>query len=172
MITIFDILPIAGFIFGAIFFAQYGQQHFGVSGGAVGLLLGGAAGFAIGKATWFLTWRIANIEGKSDKELRGILDSDKYFIYHLALAVLMSRGENIDQYKKKLIALLSAQEHDRRLFGWRALGFAFPELARQCPDYNPGDSVSECREKAKRFESVNKISDNEKQPIDGSSKST
>jgi len=135
--TIFHVFELAGIGLGLYWGAHYGYAHFGMTGGIVGAILGVVAGLFVGRIPFLLAWRTLNIEKKSTEQLREIFKQDQYYIFHLALAALMARGEDVTPEKPRILDLLLSDASDRRRFGWGSLQVAFPELAAQLPEFDP-----------------------------------
>lgn len=153
--TIFHVLEFVGWIGGAVIGFHYGHHLFGTYGGVLGCIVGLVIGHVAGKLPFLIAWSCLNIKNKSTADLRKILDGDQYYIYHLALASLMARGEDITCYKDKLLALLGGPDEDKRRFALGSLKLAFPELAMQVRDFNPGDRTEVCAAKVKAIIDAN-----------------
>lgn len=135
--TLFDVLQFAGWICGAILGAKFGHSYFGTTGGVVGGIVGLIIGHFVGRLPFVLAWAALGIKRKSPTELRQILDGEQYFIYHLALAGLMAKGEDIEMYRPKIINMLTSSESAQREFAWGCVCLAFPDIASQLKDYDP-----------------------------------
>lgn len=48
----------------------------------------------------------------------------------------MARGLNITCEKNRVLDLMLSPELDRRRFGWQCLQIAFPEIARELPNFD------------------------------------
>lgn len=153
MITIFDIFAFALCIAGVAPGAVLGGHYFGTAGAIIGGLIGGYLGLVIGRLPGIISklWVLRQFDRKTSDELRQVIRSRQYYIYHLAFAQLMARGEDIQQERTYLFDLLSSDATDQRLFGWRTLQSAFPEIAAQIPDYDPNASTEACRNKAQQL---------------------
>ena len=150
--TLFDILQFIGWIGGALLGLTYGRELFGDVGAWAGGILGLVAGHFVGRAPFLLAWRSLAIEKKSTEELREIIAGDQYFIYHLALAALMARGENVDQHQQKLLEMLQCDDEDKRKFAWCSFQLAFPELAKLIPEYDPFAETECCRNQVQHLD--------------------
>ena len=147
--TLFDVLQFAGWIFGAILGAKYGQNWFGTTGGVIGGIVGLIIGHFVGRLPFILAWAALGIKRKSPSELRKILDGEQYFIYHLALAGLMAKDEDIEMYRPKMVNMLMASNSDERKFAWGCVCLAFPDIASQLKDYDPLKKTEICQEQVK-----------------------
>ena len=127
--TIFDILAVSIPLVGARVGWIYGFQHRAVYGGYLGGFTGFAVGLILARLPLFLALRWAGFERKTSQQHEAILESDQYYIYHLALENLMSRGEDVSKFKPRILALLQSEDPDRRRFGWNCLQLAFPPEA-------------------------------------------
>jgi len=88
-----------------------------------------------------------NIQCKTTEELRTILLGDQFQFFHLAIATLAARGEDIQKERDCVLKLLTSDNFAARVCGWRILLLFFPEVAKQIADYQPKDSVEVCRTK-------------------------
>jgi len=137
MFTIFDLFQLLFPLIGLVYGFTTGQRYFGLLGGVGGALLGLAVGFVAGRLPFLIAWRSANFGGKSTDQLRQFFQNDQYFVFHLALAELLSRGEDVSSEKERIIDLLASDSLDRRRFGWASLQIAFPTLAEEILGFDP-----------------------------------
>ena len=80
--------------------------------------------------------------------MKAVVDEKEWtFIQTLALLNLQLRGEEVQVYLPRVIALLESDNSRTRLFGRDALRWVFTKLAVQINDYDPFASVEECRRK-------------------------
>jgi len=149
MFTVFDFFELFGPLVGAFIGATRGFHYFGLAGGIGGAILGLVIGFIAGKLPFLLAWAILNIKGKSTAKLRRVFQDDQYYIYHLALASLMARGEDISAEKNIIVALLASDEADRRRFGWGSLQLGYPDLAAQLEGFDAEKPSAEHIERVK-----------------------
>lgn len=151
--TIFHVIAFTLCITGFIQGAAFGQRYFGTAGGIIGVLVGGYLGLLVGRLPGFLStrWLLRRLDRQSSEELRQIIRNRQYYIYHLAFAHLMARGEDIQSERSYVLDLLSSDTADQRMFGWRTLQFACPEIAAQISDYDPAASTDVCRTKAQQL---------------------
>lgn len=147
--TLFDVLQFAGWIFGAMIGAKYGHIYFGNTGGVIGGVIGLVIGHFVGRLPFVLAWAALGIKRKSPTELRKILDGEQYFIYHLALAGLMAKGEDIEMYRPKMVNMLMSLNSDERKFAWGCVCLAFPDIASQLKGYDPLKKTEICQEQVK-----------------------
>lgn len=148
MFTLFDALEISAIGIGMIIGAKHGYVVFGTTGAVMGSVIGGGIGFLAGRLPWVLGSRWVNrrYAADSNERLRERLRSGKeYFVSHILLAHLMSRGENVADELPCIVALINSEYVDRRHFGWAALKLAFPDRAQKIASYQPSDSTEKCR---------------------------
>jgi hypothetical protein len=156
MFTLFHVLVLAGFLFGAMLGVRAGSALFGTVGGVVGGILGAVVGGVIGRIPELLVLRslARDLTAKSTAELRDHLHSPNCFTPNVVLLELRRRGEDIRQHLPVVLDLLASEDTGRRGHGWAALASAFPELVEKIRDYRIGDSVDECRRKTEILRNV------------------
>lgn len=149
MFTLFQVLILAGLVFGAMFGARVGSMLLGTIGVVFGGIVGAVAGIMLGRIPELLVLRSLKRElgGKTTAELRAYLRAPDYLTPNFVLLELRSRDEDIRCDLPIILDLLAADNVGRRNSGWAALTSAFPELVEQVRDYRIGDSVDECRRK-------------------------
>lgn len=153
MLTIFHIIALVAAIAMLSLGYKAGEFYFGTAGGIAGAVVGGLVGLVIGRLPGILAtkWLLGSLERKSSEELRKMIRNDRFYVYHLVFAQLMARGEDIQPERDRVLELLSSGERDRRVSGWHTLRFAFPEIADQIQDFEPGAPVEECRAKVRQL---------------------
>jgi len=149
MFTIFHLLVLVGFVYGAIFGAHAGSALCGTVGGVVGAIAGCIVGVCVGRIPGFLTllWLARGLRSKSTSELKSDLRSESCVTPNCVLLELQRRGENIRPELPVVLDMLISENVGRRGLGWAALTSAFPDLAKQIQDYRIQDSVDDCRKK-------------------------
>jgi hypothetical protein len=129
VITAFDVIQWAAIFAGGYGGYALGSKHFGLFGGIGGGVVGLIAGYFLGRLPFLIAWRSLGIRHKSTEELKSIFQRDQFFIFHLALAELISRGVDVSGEKLRVLDLLLSAASDRRRFGWGSLQIAYPDLA-------------------------------------------
>ncbi|HVF85807.1 MAG TPA: hypothetical protein VM821_07475, partial [Abditibacteriaceae bacterium] len=135
MFTIFDCFQLIGRILGIFCGFTMGQRHFGLVGGMAGAILGLIIGFYLGSLPFIVCYTAFGT--RSTKRLRQCFGKDQYYIFHLALANLMSRGEDVSCYKGQIVKLLASDNLDRKKFDWASVQVAYLDGAEQLTDFNP-----------------------------------
>ena len=149
-LTLFVLLVLIGTTMGIVWGAMAGHHWFGRVGAIAGAIVGGCLGFFIGSLPDYLLKEhmFKSMQKKSNAELRAVVDEKEWtFIQTLALMNLHLRGEEVQTYLPRVIALLESDNSRTRLFGRDALRWVFTELAVQIDDYDPFASTEECRRK-------------------------
>lgn len=132
---------------------QVGLRYFGIPYTIIGAAIGGLLGFIIG----FLPGHFARehmfreMQKSSNEELKAKLEHPLWSFYQtLALLNLHLRGEDVQPYLPRVLALLESEDSVTRLFGRDALALAYTPLAKQLHDlgYDPHASTEDCRVKA------------------------
>jgi hypothetical protein len=151
--TCFDVFHVLIVLAGLFLGGAAGYARFGTIGAVAGCVLGGILGFLAGRVPFALAlgWTMRGFSRQSTERLRERLAS-QYYISHVILAELMSRGEDIRVDLPVILALLRSDLFDERRFGFHSLKLAFPEVASRLADYNPADSTESCREKVARID--------------------
>jgi hypothetical protein len=151
--TLFHLFVLLGIGTGLALGIAGGAKLFGFGGGVVGALAGGYAGFIIGRLPelWVMRSLARRLISKPSGELRAYLRQPDCLIPNIVLLELERRGEDISQELGVVLDLLVSEDATRRGHGWAALDSAFPEHARQIPDYRVGDTVEDCRRKTERL---------------------
>lgn len=113
MITLFDFLEIAGVICGGCIGFRLGELFDGNVGGVIGIVGGCAIGWILGHLPfitgfWFLrgSFKRANVP-----DLRSRLERD-YFISHLIIAELLTRGEPVESFRSVVEQQLASPSAD------------------------------------------------------------
>jgi hypothetical protein len=150
MLTMFDMIAICSVLVGGLVGAGLGYRVAGAGGAVGGGLLCGYVGLVAGRLPSLLAMRSvrASFQRQTVDQLRADLKT-RYYVVHLILAELMSRGEDVSRESPVVVDLLSSDSLDKRRFGIGA-PLAFPELAQEIPDYDCSESADVCRAKAAR----------------------
>lgn len=149
MITIFHFIAFVGAVIGFAIGGVIGGNFYGTLGGLAGALLGAYIGLVLGRLPGFFGTRglAKQIRRKSTEELRTILHGDQFYLFHLVIAALAVRGEDIQKERNCVLKLLVSDDYAARVCGWQTLRYFFPEIAKQIEEYHPKDSVEVCRAK-------------------------
>ncbi len=134
MFTLFDLLKWVGGVVGAVFGAHYGYEAFAWPGALVGALLGGLAGLLVGDLPWMASWAWMRYDLKrsSVPRLKQRLQRE-YFVAHLLIGELVSRGEPLEQFRAHVAALMRSGDAPERHFGEAAARLWFPDLLADPP---------------------------------------
>ena len=129
MFTIFDLLKLLGAAAGALLGGIYGYQTFGWLGAVVGLPLGLLVGSFVCNLPWVVSWAWMRYDLKrcSIAKLKDRLHRE-YFISHLLIAELVSRGEPLGQFREYVAGLLRSNNSLERHCGEGTAGMWFPDL--------------------------------------------
>ena len=127
----FDILQLAGIVAGAVFGYRLGAGIGGTVGGVLGSIAGVAAGLTIGRLPFFLSfWSLRlSLKRASVADLRSQLER-RYFISHLIIAELVTRGEPVESFRSIVEQQLASQSTDVQRFGRANAQVWFPEIVR------------------------------------------
>jgi hypothetical protein len=147
MITIFHVIAFCGAIVGFAAGGVIGGRFYGTIGGLGGAILGAYLGLILGRLPGFFGERslLKKIQRKSTEELQTILHGNEFYLFHLVIAALAVRGEDIQKERDCVLRLLTSDNYTARVCGWRTLQFFFPEVAKQIKEYHPKDSIEVCR---------------------------
>jgi hypothetical protein len=129
MLTMFDILQFAGVVAGAGFGYQYGAGIGGAVGGVLGLIAGVAVGWIVGRLPFFVSfWSLRRwLKCASVGDLRLRLER-QYFISHLIIAELVTRGEPVESFRSIVEQQLASRSADVQRFGRANARVWFPEI--------------------------------------------
>ena len=118
MLTIFDILPIAGAVAGADCGYHVGHSAGGIAGAIVGAGCGVVAGWVGGSIPFLLSGRLLrrSLASSDSQQLRQRLERE-YFVSHLIIAELVKRGEPTESVRAAVVAQLASQNADVQRFG-------------------------------------------------------
>jgi hypothetical protein len=150
-LTVFVLLNLLGFFLGIALGLWIGGRYYGVPGVVIGCVVGGIVGLIVGHLPEHLAyeWMFRSMRRKSNAELKAMIESGEWtFIQTLALLNLQIRGEDVQPYLPRVVALLEAEDRRTRLFGRDALRLVFTELALRIDDYDPDGTTEACRRKA------------------------
>jgi hypothetical protein len=131
MFTIFHLLQLFGIIAGIALGAQLGQWYLGLAGAIGGGFVGLLAGFVVGRLPWVIgwAWMRRDLKRSSAGDLRRRLES-QYFVSHLIIAELVTRGEPVESFRDLVVRQLNSDSPDVRRFGEANAALWFPELAK------------------------------------------
>ena len=129
MFTIFDFIKLIGAVVGAIVGGCYGYQVFGWLAAIIGVPLGFVVGMFIGNLPWAASsaWMRFNLKRCNTEKLKERLQHE-YFVSHLLIAELVSRGEPLEQFRGYVTSLLHSNSSAERQFGEGTARIWFPEL--------------------------------------------
>jgi hypothetical protein len=130
MLTILDVLQFAGVIAGAVAGYRLAAGVGGMAGGVPGAIGGLAVGWIAGRlpfaaASW---WLRRSLKRATVTDLRSRLERE-YFISHLIIAELVTRGEPVQSFRSVVERQLVSQSADVQRFGRANARLWFPELA-------------------------------------------
>ena len=130
MLTMFDILQFGGVIAGAVFGYRLGAGFGGTVGGVLGSIAGIAVGWTVGRLPFVVSlWSLRrSFNRASVADLRSRLERE-YFISHLIIAELVTRGEPVESFRSVVEHQLASQSADVQRFGRANAQVWFPELA-------------------------------------------
>jgi len=128
MFTIFDLLKLLGAVAGAVLGGSYGSS-FGWLAAILGALIGFVVGMLIGNLPWAASWAWMRYDLKrsSIAKLKERLHRE-YFISHLLIGELVSRGEPLGQFREYVAGLLRSRNALERHCGEGTAGMWFPDL--------------------------------------------
>lgn len=155
-LTLFEVFTFCA-LFGGVFLGiAVCHPYFGIIGRSVGGVAGGILGFFIGfLLRWFSQEHMfREMQRSSNDELKAKLEQPLWSFYQtLALLNLHLRGEDVQPYLPRVIALLESNDHVTRIFGRDALALVFTPLAKEMHDfgYNPSASTEDCRNKVAKL---------------------
>lgn len=138
MFTLFDLLKLLGTLAGAVIGGSYGLS-FGWPTAIVGALIGLMVGMLVGNLPWAASyaWMRYDLKRSSVATLKARLQRE-YFISHLLIGELVSRGEPLEQFRHYVAELLRSENALERHCGESAAGMWFPELLAKS---SPSSSV-------------------------------
>lgn len=152
MITIFHFIAFCGTVIGAAVGGIIGGEFGGTLSRIVGAVLGAYIGLIIGRLPGYFSKRVLarKIQCKTTDELLTILRGNQFYLFHLVIAALAVRGEDIQKERDYVLKLLISDNYAARLCGWQTLQYFFPEVAKRFVDYHPKDLVGVCRSKTEQ----------------------
>lgn len=130
MLTMFDILQFAAVVAGMYFGYRLGAGIGGILGGVVGSIAGMTIGWIVGRLPFVVPfWSLRrSLKRSSLSDLRSRLDRE-YFISHLIIAELVTRGEPVESFRSVIEHQLASPSADVQGFGRANAQMWFPELA-------------------------------------------
>ena len=149
MITIFQIITLVTTVIGLANGMVFGAKLYGWLGGLIGGLFGAYLGLILGRLPGFFSKRalVNKIRRKNTDQLLTILHGNQFHLFHLVIAELAVRGEDIQKERSCVVKLLVSDNYAARVCGWRTVQYFFPDVAKQIEKYQPKDSVEVCRTK-------------------------
>jgi uncharacterized membrane-anchored protein YhcB (DUF1043 family) len=128
MFTFFDLLKLLGAAAGAVIGGSYGSS-FGWPAAIVGTLVGLIVGMLLGNLPWTASraWMHYELRRSSVAELKERLQRE-YFISHLVIGELLSRGEPLEQFRDYVAELLRSHNALKRHCGEGTARMWFPDL--------------------------------------------
>lgn len=132
MLTIFDVFSTASIIAGALIGCRLGAKTAGVAGGGIGLIAGITVGWIVGRLPFVASiwWLRRSLQRASVAELRSRIDRE-YFVSHLLIAELVSRGEQVESLRSAVQQQLSSESADVQRFGQANARMWFPDLVEK-----------------------------------------
>jgi hypothetical protein len=129
MFTIFDFLKLTGACAGAIGASVLGYREFGWLAVIVVTPLGFIVGAFIGNLPWVAVWAWVRYDFRRSgaAELKQRLERE-YYLSHLLIAELVSRGEPVEQFRDYVVGLLRSDNSDEQRFGEASARIWFPDL--------------------------------------------
>jgi hypothetical protein len=129
VITIFHLISCAAFITGGVLGWRVGFAFGGVAGGLIAAAVGAYVGLIIGRIPGVLTVRsvLRSLRRTATAELRAQLE-DQYYVSHLIIAELVSRGEPLESFRTIVEHQLTSSNPDVQRFGRANASMWFPEL--------------------------------------------
>jgi hypothetical protein len=149
MTTIFHFIAFFGVVIGFAVGGIIGGKLYGMFGGLGGAVLGAYIGLVAGRLPGFFSKRalVKKIRHKTTDQLRAILHGNEFYLFHLVIAELAVRGEDIQKERGCVVQLLVSDNYAARVCGWQTLRCFFPEVAKRIAEYQPKDSIEVCRTK-------------------------
>lgn len=136
-------------IIGLIAGIYFGGSYFGWLGGIIGGFFGAVLGFFIlGRIPLLLGFLFLRDDLKKcdNLTLKKRLET-QYYISHLIIAELASRGELVEQFRDYIFSQLQSDNFNERDFGWQNLNVWFPELAAQIESFDPTSPTNKSMKK-------------------------
>jgi hypothetical protein len=160
--TLFDLLPLAGGVPGAllgVWLGVWSGHRYGALAGwlvgvpafPAGMWLGSLPGRLIGDRGVMSLFR--ELDAMETPALRERL-AEQHSISHLALMILLHRGENRRELGLEVLGMLRAESSDVRFSGRRALRMSYPELAPVLERIDPFQPPEAYADKINEMESI------------------
>jgi hypothetical protein len=139
--TLFDLLKLVGAGAGAFFAARLGYQTFGWPAAMIAAPLGFVGGGFIGNLPWVAAgaWMRFDLKRSSSAKLKQRLERE-YFISHILIAELVSRGEPLEQFRGYVAGLLQSSNPSEQHFGREVAGLWFRDLLPVSPSPSASDT--------------------------------
>ncbi len=152
-ITIFNVMHWIGLAGGLVL----GGMYFGTSGAIIGGLVGFVLGYFVSLTLEDLADRafFKEIDQSSNSKLWEIVGENEWNLRQsIALLSLGARGEDVQPVLPRIISMLESDSTLTRRYGWDALRLVYNEETNAIGDYNPRESVEECRRKVARLRAM------------------
>ena len=135
MFTLFDLFRLIGAWAGVWYAASFAYRASGWPAAVVAVPLGYAAGRFVGHLPFVaaLAFLRHHLQRAGNDDLKARLQAE-YYLSHLVIAELVSRGEPAEQFRGYVAGLLQSEDPDRRRFGTRAASVWFPDLVAGSPE--------------------------------------
>lgn len=148
-LTFFGVLALAGLCVGIFLGLFLGHRYLGAAGAFVGALVGGLVGIVVGNLPSFFMQEciFRDMQRCTNVELKSKLEQQPWSFYQtLALLNLQLRGEDVEPYLPRVLALLESEDSKMRWVGRDALRLVFTQLAKQLDDlgYDPQRPRDDC----------------------------
>ena len=117
--NLFDVLAIFGFFFGILVGIHFGHRYFGIVGAILGAVAGGILGIIIGLLPrhFMQESMFKEMQKSSNEQLKAKIEHPSWSFYNtLALLNLQVRGEDVQPYLPRVLALLESDDPVTRLF--------------------------------------------------------
>src|SRR5262249_9210917 len=129
VITVFNVFQFVALLGGAMAGYRIGHASGGTVGAIAGVVVGASVGWRVGRVPQVLVsrWLHRSLRRANSADLRSRLEGE-YFISHLIIAELVSRGEPVESLREVVTAQLNSDSPDVRRFGRANAQTWFPEL--------------------------------------------
>lgn len=143
MFTIFHFVQLVGSVIGAYVGGRYGSSF-----GAVAMVFCAVIGWIVGAFVGNLPWAVAWAWMRYDLKRTGVEKlkerlQREFFIAHILIGELVSRGEPLEQFREHVVRLLHSSTLAERQFGQRAASVWFPDLLTNQTQPTDGSRVGQ-----------------------------